>query len=211
MAGLTGVRNLSDDIEISNDADPVDVTVYVQDALDRYALILDDSDVTVDTDGNTVTLPGTSAPGPSTTRWSTPRGWLSASTTSATTCTSPAETAPAETAPADGGASGKPARADQSARAALPSPTPRAWRGPRGRACRGCAGRRRGYPACEPRTYSVARAAAGIPDFGRMEDLKACAWTTAVRLWTRPSPRPLGAACSGTRGRAGGRPAAPAP
>lgn len=58
VAGLTGVRNLSDDIEISNDADPVDVTVYVQDALDRYALILDDSDVTVDTDGNTVTLSG---------------------------------------------------------------------------------------------------------------------------------------------------------
>ncbi len=58
VAGLTGVRNLSDDIEISNDADPVDVTVHVQDALDRYALILDDSDVTVDTDGNTVTLSG---------------------------------------------------------------------------------------------------------------------------------------------------------
>ena len=58
VAGLTGVRNLSDDIEISNDADPVDVTVYVQDALDRYALIPDDSDVAVDTDGNTVTLSG---------------------------------------------------------------------------------------------------------------------------------------------------------
>jgi osmotically-inducible protein OsmY len=58
VAGLTGVRNLRDDIEISNDADPVDVTVYVQDALDRYALIPDDSDVTVDTDGNTVTLSG---------------------------------------------------------------------------------------------------------------------------------------------------------
>ena len=58
VAGLTGVRNLSDDIVISNDADPVDVTVYVQDALDRNALILDDSDVTVDTDGNTVTLSG---------------------------------------------------------------------------------------------------------------------------------------------------------
>jgi osmotically-inducible protein OsmY len=35
VAGLTGVRNLSDDIMISNDADPVDVTVYVQDTLDR--------------------------------------------------------------------------------------------------------------------------------------------------------------------------------
>ena len=58
VAGLTGVRNLSDDLMISNDADPIDVTVYVQDALDRNALILDDSDVTVDTDGNTVTLAG---------------------------------------------------------------------------------------------------------------------------------------------------------
>jgi osmotically-inducible protein OsmY len=58
VAGLTGIRNLSDDVAISNDADPVDVTVYVQHALDRYALIPDDSDVTVDTDGNTVTLSG---------------------------------------------------------------------------------------------------------------------------------------------------------
>ena len=58
VAGLTGVRNLRDDIETSNDANPVDVTVCVQDALDRYALIPDDSDVTVDTNGNTVTLSG---------------------------------------------------------------------------------------------------------------------------------------------------------
>jgi osmotically-inducible protein OsmY len=58
VTGLTGVRNLSDDIMISNDADPVDVTMYVQDALDRYALILDDSDVTVAINGNAVTLSG---------------------------------------------------------------------------------------------------------------------------------------------------------
>jgi osmotically-inducible protein OsmY len=58
VAGLTGVRNVSDYIGVSNDADPVDVTAHVQDALDRYALIRDDSDVTVDTDGNTVTLSG---------------------------------------------------------------------------------------------------------------------------------------------------------
>jgi osmotically-inducible protein OsmY len=58
VAGLTGVRNLRDDIEIRTDADPVDVTLSVQDALDRYALIPDDSDVTVDADGNTVTLSG---------------------------------------------------------------------------------------------------------------------------------------------------------
>ena len=55
---LTGVRNIKDDIEISTGADPVDVTFNVQDALDRYALIPDDSDVTVDTSGNTVTLTG---------------------------------------------------------------------------------------------------------------------------------------------------------
>ena len=56
VAGLTGVRNIKDDIEIVWDADPVDVTLAVQDALDRYALIPDDSDVVVDTSANTVTL-----------------------------------------------------------------------------------------------------------------------------------------------------------
>ena len=55
---LTGVRNVKDDIEISIDADPVDVTLDVQDALDRYGLIWDDSDVAVATSGNTVTLTG---------------------------------------------------------------------------------------------------------------------------------------------------------
>jgi osmotically-inducible protein OsmY len=55
---LTGVRNVRDDIEISIDADPADVTLNVQDALDRYALIADDSDVTIDTSGNIVTLTG---------------------------------------------------------------------------------------------------------------------------------------------------------
>jgi osmotically-inducible protein OsmY len=58
VAGLAGVRNIRDDIQISNDADPVDVTLSVQDALDRYALIPDDSDVTADTSGNTVMLSG---------------------------------------------------------------------------------------------------------------------------------------------------------
>ena len=58
VAGLTGVRNVRNNIEISNDADPVDVTLYVQDALDRYSLIPDDSDITVDTSGNTVILTG---------------------------------------------------------------------------------------------------------------------------------------------------------
>lgn len=53
VAGLTGVRNVQDEIDIAWDADPVDVTLSVQEALDRNALILDDSDVTVDADGNT--------------------------------------------------------------------------------------------------------------------------------------------------------------
>ena len=56
VAGLTGVRNVRDDIEI--DADPVDVTVLVRDALDRSAIVADDSAVVVDTNGHTVTLSG---------------------------------------------------------------------------------------------------------------------------------------------------------
>ena len=58
VAGLTGVRNIKDDIDISYDADPVDVTWFVQGALDRNALVDDDSDVSVDTSGTTVTLRG---------------------------------------------------------------------------------------------------------------------------------------------------------
>jgi osmotically-inducible protein OsmY len=58
VAGLAGVRNVKDDIDISYDADPVDVTFLVQDALNRSALVDDDSDVSVDASGNTVTLRG---------------------------------------------------------------------------------------------------------------------------------------------------------
>ena len=58
VAGLTGVRNIRNDIDITWDADPIDVTQHVQDALDRYALIPDDSDVVVDTSRNSVTLTG---------------------------------------------------------------------------------------------------------------------------------------------------------
>src|SRR6516165_3772143 len=39
VAGLTGVRNVRDDIEIGYDADPAGVAAGVQDALDRYAMI----------------------------------------------------------------------------------------------------------------------------------------------------------------------------
>ena len=49
VSGLIGLRNVKDEIDISFDADPGDVTLLVQDALDRNALIVDDSDVVVDT------------------------------------------------------------------------------------------------------------------------------------------------------------------
>jgi osmotically-inducible protein OsmY len=58
VAGLTGVRNVKDEIVINLDADPGDVTAGVQDALDRNALIVDDSDVLVETAGNAVALNG---------------------------------------------------------------------------------------------------------------------------------------------------------
>ncbi|MFD3457776.1 BON domain-containing protein [Streptomyces sp. NPDC058691] len=58
VSALTGVRGIKNKIGISDDADPVDVTVLVSDALDRNALILDDSEVDVTTNGNTVVLTG---------------------------------------------------------------------------------------------------------------------------------------------------------
>ena len=58
VAGLTGLRNIKDEIEISNDADPANATRLVQEALDRSALIPDDSDVSVSTYGGTVRLRG---------------------------------------------------------------------------------------------------------------------------------------------------------
>jgi osmotically-inducible protein OsmY len=58
VSGLIGVRNVKDEITVSYDADPVDVTILVQDALDRNALFYDDSNVLVDTVGNMVTLSG---------------------------------------------------------------------------------------------------------------------------------------------------------
>jgi len=58
VAGLTGVRNVRDEIDIATDADPADVIELVQDALDRTAIVEDDSDVHVDASGNTVTLGG---------------------------------------------------------------------------------------------------------------------------------------------------------
>jgi osmotically-inducible protein OsmY len=58
VAGLTGVRNVRDDIEISYDADVVDVDLHVQEALGRSAQVPDDSDVKAATDGSIITLTG---------------------------------------------------------------------------------------------------------------------------------------------------------
>ena len=58
IAGLTGVRSIVNDIEIFSDVEAADVTVLVEDALDRYALIPDDSDVLVDASDGTVRLTG---------------------------------------------------------------------------------------------------------------------------------------------------------
>ena len=58
VAALTGVRNVRDDVEISYDDDLVDVDLHVQEALSRSALVPDDSDVKVATDGSIITLTG---------------------------------------------------------------------------------------------------------------------------------------------------------
>ena len=59
VGGLIGLRNIKDEIGIEADsADPDTVTALVQAALDRNALIRDDSDVQIDTTGSTVTLSG---------------------------------------------------------------------------------------------------------------------------------------------------------
>jgi osmotically-inducible protein OsmY len=58
IGGLTGVRGITNDIEIFSDVEAADVTDLVQDALDRYALIADDSDVLVDASDGTIMLTG---------------------------------------------------------------------------------------------------------------------------------------------------------
>ncbi len=58
IAGLTGVRGITDDIVVYNDAEAADVTGLVQGALDRYALISDDSEVTIDASDGSITLSG---------------------------------------------------------------------------------------------------------------------------------------------------------
>jgi len=58
IAGLTGVRNIDNDIEVFSDIEAADATMLVQGALDRYALISDDSDVQVNASDGSVTLSG---------------------------------------------------------------------------------------------------------------------------------------------------------
>ena len=58
VAGLTGVRNVRNDIKISYVIDQVDVDLHVQEALDRSALVPDGSDVTADTKDGIITLTG---------------------------------------------------------------------------------------------------------------------------------------------------------
>lgn len=45
VSRLVGVRNVLNEIEIRNDADPAAVALNVQDTLDRYSLVPEDSDV----------------------------------------------------------------------------------------------------------------------------------------------------------------------
>jgi osmotically-inducible protein OsmY len=58
IVGLIGVRNVEDDIDIAYAADPVDVDLHVQEALDRSALVPDGSDVSADTKDGVITLTG---------------------------------------------------------------------------------------------------------------------------------------------------------
>ena len=58
VAGLTGVRNVWNEIVISYHLDPVDVDLHVQEALDRSAVVPDGSDVTATTKDGIITLTG---------------------------------------------------------------------------------------------------------------------------------------------------------
>jgi osmotically-inducible protein OsmY len=58
VSGLTGVRNVRNDIDISYIIDPVDVDLHVQQALERSALVPDGSDVQTETKDGIITLTG---------------------------------------------------------------------------------------------------------------------------------------------------------
>jgi osmotically-inducible protein OsmY len=58
IAGLTGVRGIINDIEVFSEVEAADVTMLIQDAIDRYALVGDDSDVRAAASDGTVILTG---------------------------------------------------------------------------------------------------------------------------------------------------------
>jgi osmotically-inducible protein OsmY len=58
IAGLTGVRNIVNDIEIFSEVEAADVSMLVQDAIERWALLPDGSDVVVKASDGTITLTG---------------------------------------------------------------------------------------------------------------------------------------------------------
>ena len=58
VSGLTGVRNIKDEIELGLDVDPADVNRLVRKALDRHQVPGDDSHVAANVTGNTVVLAG---------------------------------------------------------------------------------------------------------------------------------------------------------
>ena len=58
VSGLIGVRHVRDEIDVVCGVEPADVKQLVRRALDRSALVADDSDVLVDTSGSTVILTG---------------------------------------------------------------------------------------------------------------------------------------------------------
>ena len=58
VAGVTGVRGIIDDIEIFSDVEAANVTDLVEDALFRYGLLADDSDIQVGASDGAVTLTG---------------------------------------------------------------------------------------------------------------------------------------------------------
>jgi osmotically-inducible protein OsmY len=58
VGGLTGVRNIKNEIRFVFDVDPADVNGLVKDALDQHAVPVDDSRVVTNVSGNTVTLIG---------------------------------------------------------------------------------------------------------------------------------------------------------
>ncbi len=58
ISGLTGVRHVTNEIEVACGVEPAEVEQLVRKALDRNALVPDDSDVQIDTSGSTVILTG---------------------------------------------------------------------------------------------------------------------------------------------------------